>query len=108
MQLIYSVFMPPIFVLCTPQLIASTSKAQNFLDISEDTREVLFTILEDVSMDTALRAVTFTTLAMTSSEETINRLIVKLQSTEEKEQFLAYMKSYIRTLLDKDHPEEQE
>lgn len=58
-------------------------------------------------MDMTLRAMVFMTLAKTTSQETVNRLIERLTTTDDKEQILAFMKSFIRTLLETDNPTEQ-
>jgi len=76
------------------------------LELDNELKELLFTILEDVNADIAQRAMAFTLLGKTTNQETLFRLIERMTSTDEKEQMIAYMKSCVRTLTESDNKPE--
>ena len=65
--------------------------------------EKLFTILDDVSMDTPLRAHAFSTLSKTTDVERIKRL-VQTMSSPDHHQMKAYIYSSVKSLLENDEP----
>ena len=66
-------------------------------------KELLFTLLKDVTKDTTLRATAFTLLMKTIDKDTVKELVKYLGEPNSK-QMKSYMMSNVKTLLENDEP----
>lgn len=84
------------------QLIHTGLSDSNFM-LPPSLKELLFTLLKDVTKDMTLRATTFTLLMKTTDKDTVKELAKYLGEPNTK-QMKAYMISNVKTLLENDEP----
>lgn len=83
-------------------------EVQNFRDLSRGTVDALFSTLEDVTMDSTIRALSFSILTKTTDKKTIQSLVKFMLKNDNTDQMKTYMTSTVKSLFEDDSPDLKE